>query len=260
MMKVTANAMRLQALRALSGFVTSRLGEVTSYDPNKYAVKVTLQPDDTKTGWLPVASPWIGNGWGLFAPPSVGNIVEVHFLEGALDAGIAELRLFNNVDLPLAVQSGEFWLVHETGSCIKFHNDGSVDFDANTVLNLTVGGNLNATVGGDLSASITGDADFTVDGDATADISGTLGVTAETATITAATTTVNGVFVVNGATELNGSITQGAGSGGSTNASLIGPVAVTNDVTAGGISLKNHPHPVPGVQTGTSTVVTGAPT
>lgn len=47
---------------------------------------------------------------------------------------------------------------------------------------------------------------------------------------------------------LDGQITQQNTAGGATTATMIGPVVVTNDVTAGGKSLKTHVHS--GVQTG----------
>lgn len=61
-------------------------------------------------------------------------------------------------------------------------------------------------------------------------------------------------IVLNGAVTINGSLSQGMGPGGGT-ATMRGPVAVTNDVTAGGKSLKTHTHS--GVQTGSGN--TGAP-
>lgn len=54
-------------------------------------------------------------------------------------------------------------------------------------------------------------------------------------------------IVLNGAVTINGTLSQGMGeSGGS--ATMLGPITVTNDVTAGGKSLQNHVHS--GVQTG----------
>lgn len=47
---------------------------------------------------------------------------------------------------------------------------------------------------------------------------------------------------------LDGPVTQQNTAGGSTTATMIGPIVVTNDVTAGGKSLKTHVHS--GVQTG----------
>ena len=57
------------------------------------------------------------------------------------------------------------------------------------------------------------------------------------------------------AIQLNGAVSQSAGSAGS-GVSLIGPVSVTNDVTASGTSLHSHRHG--GVQTGSGS--TGVPT
>lgn len=67
------------------------------------------------------------------------------------------------------------------------------------------------------------------------------------ATITSPTVTVQGNLVVNGSTALNGNITQTAGTSAGT-ATLVGPLNVTNDVTAGSISLQGHKHS--GVTTG----------
>lgn len=54
-------------------------------------------------------------------------------------------------------------------------------------------------------------------------------------------------IVLNGAVTINGSLSQGMGESGG-NANMLGPITVTNDVTAGGISVKSHKHG--GVQTG----------
>ena len=130
MMQHIMNQMRLQAEMAHSRVATTRIGLVDAYDPNTYSCKVNLQPDGTITGWLPVLSPWIGNGWGLFAPPSIGDLVEVQFIEGDIDSGMACQRLYNDVERPLPTPSGEFWLVHKSGSMLKFHNDGTVELTA----------------------------------------------------------------------------------------------------------------------------------
>jgi phage baseplate assembly protein V len=137
------NAMRLQARRAQARHVSSLIGEVTSYDPNKFAAKVNLQPDNLLTGWLPVSSPWIGNGWGLFAPPNVGDLVEVVFVDGDLGAGTVIGRFWNSNELPLAVESGEFWLVHQRGGYFKLLNSGAVTFSDNNGAVLTLDGQGN---------------------------------------------------------------------------------------------------------------------
>ncbi len=130
MMKKLLNAVRLQAQMAANGRAVTRIGLVDSYDPNTYAVKVRLQPENAITGWLPLLSPWIGNGWGIFAPPTIGDMIEVSFQEDDPNVGLAGQRFYNDSDRPLAVTSGEFWLVHKSGSVLKFHNDGSVELIA----------------------------------------------------------------------------------------------------------------------------------
>lgn len=129
MMSPLLNAVRLQVQRALAEIVVSRQGVVTSYDPDNYAAKVTIQPDGVISGWLPVAAQWIGNGWGMYAPPSVGDLVEVHFVDASLDVGTVQCRIFNDDERPLSVPSGEFWLVHAKTASVKLTNDGKLTVD-----------------------------------------------------------------------------------------------------------------------------------
>lgn len=120
------NAVRLQVERMLANRRSILSGIVTGYDPNKYAAKVTLQPDNLKTGWLPVAAHWIGNGWGMFSPPSPGDQVNVEFIDGDIGAGTVTSRIWDSNNKPLAVQAGEWWLVHKSGQFIKLTNDGKL--------------------------------------------------------------------------------------------------------------------------------------
>ena len=126
MMRKLLNAVRLQAQMAANDRAVTRIGLVDSYDPNTYAVKVRLQPENAITGWLPLLSPWIGNSWGIFAPPTIGDMIEVHFQEDDPNVGFAGQRFYNDSDRPLAVVSGEFWLVHQSGAYFKLTNDGKV--------------------------------------------------------------------------------------------------------------------------------------
>ncbi|MDR6511450.1 hypothetical protein J2792_002322 [Novosphingobium capsulatum] len=123
------NQMRRAAQEAIGTGGASRQGIIDAYDPNAYAVKVRLQPDDTLTDWLPLKSPWVGNGWGLFCGPSVGDAIEVDFQEGDGGVGTAGWRFFNDEDRPLQVPSGELWLVQQSGASIKLANDGSIAID-----------------------------------------------------------------------------------------------------------------------------------
>ncbi|WP_036771783.1 phage baseplate assembly protein V [Photorhabdus australis] len=70
-----------------------------------------------------------------------------------------------------------------------------------------------------------------------------------TATANGGTEITSPEIILNGNVTINGNLSQGMGAGGGT-ATLQGPVTVNNDVTAAGISLKNHVHS--GVQSGGS--------
>ena len=153
MMKHFLNTLKGAAQQAGAINASTRHGTVSSYDPNAYAVKVMLQPDNVETGWLPLKSAWIGNGWGLFCPPSIGDAVELAFQEADGGVGSAGLRFFNDQDRPLPCPSGEFWLVHQSGSLLKFHNDGSVELHTAQDLNATVAGDANVAVTGTLTSS-----------------------------------------------------------------------------------------------------------
>ncbi|HHW4679683.1 MAG TPA: phage baseplate assembly protein V [Xylella sp.] len=137
MMHDLLNAQKAAAQQATQGRASTRQGIVTSYDPNTYAVKVMLQPDHVLTGWIPLKSAWIGHGWGLFCPPSIGDAVEIDFQEDNPGVGRVGLRFFNDADHPLPCPSGEFWLVHTSGSRLTFHNDGSVELAAAAAITYT---------------------------------------------------------------------------------------------------------------------------
>ena len=119
-------SMQLAAMRLTAGSITSRIATVTSYNPNRYAAAVSIQPEGILTGFLPVAAAWMGNGWGMFCPPSPGDLVRVEFIDGDIGAGIVEPRLFNLGQQPLAVPAGEFWLVHQNGQSFKLLNSGAL--------------------------------------------------------------------------------------------------------------------------------------
>lgn len=165
MMHDLLNAQKAAAQQATQGRASTRQGVISSYDPNAYAVKVMLQPDNVPTGWIPLKSAWIGNGWGLFCPPSIGDAVEVDFQEDDGGVGSVGLRFFNDADRPLSCPSGEFWLVHKTGSFMKLTNDGKflvngqVEIDATApTINITATGNITAQAGGNAVVQAAGTA------------------------------------------------------------------------------------------------------
>lgn len=155
MMQEMRNRMLLAAQMAASGRASTRVGKVTSYDPVNYCAVVQLMPNGEPTGWLPVVSPWVGNGWGFFAPPTPGDLAEVQFVDDNIEAGFVCQRFYNDTDRPLTVQSGEFWLVHKSGAFFKLTNDGNalingqLEIDATApTINVTATGNVNVQAGG----------------------------------------------------------------------------------------------------------------
>jgi phage baseplate assembly protein gpV len=221
-MKHLLNQLKSTAQQATQGRANTRHGTVSSYDPGAYAVKVMLQPDNVETGWLPLKSIFIGNGWGIFCPPSIGDAVEIDYQEGDNEVGSIGMRFFNDQDRPLPCPSGEFWLVHKSGASVKSTNDGMLTLSdpSGTVLQLSNDGNVRIT--GNL--------------------------------IVSGNTTTKGNTETDGATLSKGAITGQGGmavSGGS-GATVAGNLAVSGgDVSADSISLKNHL--TTGVQPGSGT-------
>lgn len=152
------NAARREAAAVLGSVALTSTGIVKSFDPAKYAVRVELQPQGILTGWIPLLSPWVGNGWGMFCPPTIGDLVEVDFLGGHIGSGVAGLRFYNDQDVPLSVPSGEFWLVHKAGQVLKFHNDGTIEISAPGRISYTAPGH-------DFHGPITADSTITAAGD-----------------------------------------------------------------------------------------------
>jgi phage baseplate assembly protein gpV len=103
-----------------------RFGTVTSVDPATATARVTLQPEGVLTGWLPLLTPWVGNGWGLVCPPSPGDQVLVIPQEGDAEHGMIVAASWSATTVPPAAPSGEFWLVHQSGSFLKLQNDGTI--------------------------------------------------------------------------------------------------------------------------------------
>ena len=137
------DSIRREAILASNVHEHTRVGIVTSFDPARYAAKVTLQPEGNETGWLPVLTLWGGNGWGLFCPPTVGDVVTVSFQEGGREAGVIIGRFFSSITQPQATPSGELWMVHQSGTFMKFQNNGKVSIHGTTEIDV---GNVGATL------------------------------------------------------------------------------------------------------------------
>ena len=148
---------RAQVIAVLSTFTHTRIATISSYDPDTYTAKVIFQPDGNLSGQLPILADWVGNGWGSYYAPSIDDQVMVHFMEGSLSNGFISGRIFNNVDRAInpGPPSGERWVVHQTGTFIKFKNDGTIEVNLldengdptnlNIIGNMVVDGNITTT-------------------------------------------------------------------------------------------------------------------
>ena len=135
------NALKAQAGAQDAGLGQPRFATVTSVDPTRPAVRVTIQPEGVVSGWLPVLSPWVGAGWGMSCPPSPGDQVFVLAQEGQADHGVVVGRAWSDQMPTPQAPSGELWFVHQSGTFLKLASDGTIRINGD--LHLT--GNVFAT-------------------------------------------------------------------------------------------------------------------
>lgn len=159
--------MRAHAQMAGQLRLSVRIGTVSAYDPDAYAVKVQFPPDTIESGWLPIASPFVGPSWGLQAAPLVGEQAVVVFQEGDIDAGVVAGFLFNDEDRPQSVSAGEFWLQHKNGAFFKLTNDGKAQFNDGHGASVVLNGDGTITSAGTWThqGAMTVQNNFTVNGD-----------------------------------------------------------------------------------------------
>lgn len=103
-------------------------GVVTSVDPTPPCkVKVMLEPYEIETGWLRIATPYAGRGFGLvLPPPEEGMPVKVIFDMGDIKHGTVIGIVPNDEIAPPAARAGAAGLVHKSGSSILIEADGTV--------------------------------------------------------------------------------------------------------------------------------------
>lgn len=123
-----------------------RYGIVTSVDPNTYTARVLIQPDGILSGWLPIKSEWIGNGWGLVAVPNTGDQVSLIPHDGDANNLMIAGRVYSQQQRPPAGVPGEFWLVHVSGAFIKLVNSGAIQIVAPAGLDITANVNITGSV------------------------------------------------------------------------------------------------------------------
>jgi hypothetical protein len=142
-MQAILNQMKFQAALNGNSSVTALRGLVTGFNPQAWKITVTFYPLTDEDGYaagtveIPLASTWVGNGWGAYFAPALNTQVTILFENSDYQIPIGMLFNFDSDNNPLqGVQSGEAWLAHQSGSVIKLTNDGNVSVVAENALNL----------------------------------------------------------------------------------------------------------------------------
>lgn len=104
---------------------------ISAYDPNRHAVKATLQPQNVESGWMPIATAHVGNGFGLAIGPQIGDQIIVGFHEGDIDSPFMMGRLHSDQERPPVAQAGEIVLQSASGFLLKVAADGTVSLTTN---------------------------------------------------------------------------------------------------------------------------------
>ena len=182
-----------------------RIGIVNAIDQAACKVRVQFQDQDGMVSdWLPVMQKKTLQDKVFWLPDLDEHVVCI--MDENEEDGVVLGAIYSDADAP-AVSSQDKYQV-------KFQDGTTIEYDrAAHKLHADVKGNVELIASGTLTGTITGE-----------------------------TTLTTPTFTINGNVVINGGLTQGKGSAGGT-ATMQGPVTVTNDVTAGGISLKNHRHP-----------------
>ena len=166
------DVMRREAQRAMGDKAFVRIGQISSYDPNRYQAKCLIYPEMHETGWLAIGTKLVGSGYGMLIGPTQGDLVLVHFVDGDYNMGIIGDSFFTAaMPPPSPVQSGEVLILHASGSFFKIPVDGDIDLSTVANMNLTVAGNLVANVNGTVtitSPTINLDGNVSVSGTITA--------------------------------------------------------------------------------------------
>ena len=155
--------------RYMAGHHSERHGLVTSYDPDKHLAKVMFQPEQQESGWLPIETGHIGNGYGIAVGlqpgdgKTTGDQVIARYQEGDFDSGKIVQRVHSDDQKAPKVQSGELviWTRFQksnggsesasgaqggTGQQIYLKNDGSATVTDGNGATIILDGNGNISI------------------------------------------------------------------------------------------------------------------
>jgi phage baseplate assembly protein gpV len=121
------NLIHREVLRVLHRNTRETVGQVTSYDPDKHAVKVDLLPEgQTLSGWIPLRQGQAGKGYGSHLAPMIGDQVALAFHEDDREAATVIGAFFNDKQKPVSVKAGEWRYISPNGKAeFYFKDDGT---------------------------------------------------------------------------------------------------------------------------------------
>lgn len=121
------NLMRREASRRDSIAKSQpQFATISSYDPDNYAVKVILQPEEIETEWMELPTQHIGNGWGVMFAPEIEDQVIIAFQDGDRDAPYVVARVFSDEQKPPRLEAGELLVMHKSKGYLMFDKDNRV--------------------------------------------------------------------------------------------------------------------------------------
>lgn len=138
------NAGKARAGAQVAALGQPRWGIVDLVNAAGSEAKVVLQPEGVLSGWLPIVSPWVGQGWGLHCPLSQGDMVSVIADGGQAEHGKILGAAWNLEDVPPQAPSaiggesssatgGEFLAVSKAGAVFRLCADGTIYAKAPTI-------------------------------------------------------------------------------------------------------------------------------
>ena len=136
--------------QALTRRPKPRVGIVTSYDPNRYAAKVQLQPEGHESGWIPIDTGHIGSGFGIAVGLTPGDQVSIGYHEDDPDSPKVTGRLHSDQERPPVAQSGEV-VIQTSTSVLKIDKSGNITITSGGNMTISASGSIALTSGGQLT-------------------------------------------------------------------------------------------------------------
>lgn len=162
-MNILRNALHQIAADNAAAIAQPCIGIIQSVDPLRHLARVTVQPDNVLSGWLPLATPVIG--WQML--PAIGSQAVIVPRDGDKRNGVIVAYAYSNPNPPPQVPNApgggnvplagtEQVLTGPGGSALRFCADGSVYVQGALKLagNVSVTGNITAT--GSITAGLGG--------------------------------------------------------------------------------------------------------